>query len=216
MTPFTRGSKSLKCALLGAFVLAAMVLQVMVAQGASATHAYYEFVKDTITNSTLKWNDTGPNENVILTKSWRAGSGVNQDPCDKSTEQSPPGGWLPNGWYDLKGMVNTRDCCEIQGRAFELQNKACSDGTLREDLFIHTEETPNHGQVGCSEPGDDPHCWENDDDYKSVGCIKVKYSDPDTNPNFGISEFHTYFHNNDGGSSQHGSYTINSFILGRT
>lgn len=208
MTLSKQGPKLRTGTLLGAFVVVAVV-QVVGAQPASATHAYYEFVKNTITDSTLKWNDTNTNEVVSLTKSWRAGSGANQDPCDKSTEQSPAGGWLPNGNYDLYQMYNTKDCCEIRGRAWQFQDKACSDGTLRTELFIHSEETASNGQ-DCTAAADDPHCWENDDDYKSVGCIKVRYSEPGAN--WGMSELHTHYHNNDGGYSQHGAYTIPNFI----
>lgn len=209
MTLFRQGSKSLNSAFLGGLALAVM-LQLFVAQPAFASHAYYEFVKNTISDSTLNWKDTSSNEFVTITKSWRAGSGANQDPCDKSTEQSPAGGWLPNGNYDLYQMINTKDCCEIRGRAWQLQDKACSDGTLRTELFIHSEETTNNGQ-DCPTSGDDPHCWENDDDYKSVGCIKVRYSEPGAN--WGMSEFHTHYHNDtQKGYSGHGMYTIPDFI----
>lgn len=52
---------------------------------------------------------------------------------------------------------------------------ACWDGTIRNQLFIHTEETTNNGQT-CSPGVDNPHCWEGTSDYYSNGCIKLARS----------------------------------------
>ncbi len=170
---------------------------------AAADHGYWEFKKSTNKDSTLKWNLTGQyHNNVTASESWRAGSGISTDVC--ATDE----GWLPNGWYDAWGMLNKKDGV-IKGRAIHIQDKVCHDGTIRTELFIHTEETMENDQY-CPTSGDDPYCWETVDDYLSEGCIKVAY--PGGAFNDAIGDVHFYFHNRAGGSSQHGTFTINTFL----
>ena len=108
---------------------------------------------------------------VVETRTWRAGSGMlgraGRNSCVKNT------GWLPNGdyavrqWNDYPGHV-------IKGRAFQLDNKRCSNGTLRQSLFLHTEQGPGSRQ--CRDRRGDQACrWEfpRINDYKSYGCIKL-------------------------------------------
>lgn len=140
---------------------------------------YFEFVKNTNINSTLYWRWMDDYGRCLHSDSWRAGSGVTTDPCQ--TNQ----GWLPNGWYDLDstGHVDGYGGMAIKGRVWSLQDKNCSDGTPRTELFIHTEETQSNGQ-SCSSDPDDPWCWDKTaacstcgagtNDYKSEGCIKVR------------------------------------------
>ena len=86
-------------------------------------------------------------------------------------------GWLPNGdyrvkqWNDYPGNV-------IKGRAFQLDNKRCGNGTLRQDLFLHTEQGPGSRQC-ADRRGDQPCRWEfpRINDYKSFGCIKLAPGD---------------------------------------
>lgn len=67
----------------------------------------------------------------------------------------------------------------IAGRAWQLNDYvSCANGVIRTELFVHSEETSTQGPAtqgtGCPlYPSDDPHCWEGDGDYYSLGCIKV-------------------------------------------
>lgn len=106
--------------------------------------------------------------------SWRAGSGTGpraKDSCAKGE------GWLPNGVY---GFVqhDRRDGTYIDGRVFQLEDKSCRNGTRREMLFIHSEQTVDSGQ--CADlPGDQRCRWEVPrwNDYRSAGCIKMAPAD---------------------------------------
>ncbi len=145
---------------------------------------YFEFVKSTNTNSTLYWRWMDDYGRCIYSASWRAGSGVTTDPCQLNA------GWLPNGWYDLKstGHQDSYSGTSIWGRVWSLQDKACSNGTLRTQLFIHTEETSSRTQI-CSSDPDDPQCWDSTkapgdsaagtNDFRSEGCIKVRRQSPE-------------------------------------
>ncbi len=70
--------------------------------------------------------------------SWRAGSGLGgaagRDSCHRDV------GWLPNGDYAFV-QHDRRNGPAIKGRVFELQTKACHNGTVRQLLFIHSEQT---------------------------------------------------------------------------
>lgn len=100
----------------------------------------------------------------------RAGSGSTTDACQKNY------GWIPDGWYNLKspGHIHHFAGSAIQGRIWRLSDKACHTGVLRTELFIHTEETSSNGQ-SCPTGGDDPFCWEGENDYYSNGCIKLSH-----------------------------------------
>ena len=107
--------------------------------------------------------------------SWRAGSGFGgagtMDSCAKGR------GWLPDGTYSLLQYDDYHGNL-IHGRAFRLSDKRCRNGTLREQLFIHTEASAGNGQ--CADgPGDQVCRWEYPkiNDYRSAGCIKL--SPPD-------------------------------------
>jgi hypothetical protein len=45
----------------------------------------------------------------------------------------------------------------------------------RSELLIHSEMTGDHEQ-DCSGDPDDPWCWDGQDDYYSLGCIKVSWN----------------------------------------
>ncbi len=62
----------------------------------------------------------------------------------------------------------------INGRVFELQPKACRNGTLRQLMFIHSEQNWNNTQCRNTK-GDDGCRWEvpKVNDYRSYGCIKM-------------------------------------------
>jgi hypothetical protein len=153
---------------------------------AGPAEAYYEkfwFVKNTNNNSTLWYkryeSSTGK---VVSQPSWRAGSGVNTNACHTDH------GWLPNGWYDVQGHWNHYAASRISGRVWWLTNKACGSYpyTLRTDLFIHTEETPQNTQDTSLERW----WWDGTTDFYSEGCIKMRPNE--------IGALHTYWSNWDG------------------
>ena len=86
-------------------------------------------------------------------------------------------GWLPNGRYTLRQYDDYAGNL-IHGRAFRLSDKRCSNGTLREQLFIHTESGAGNHQC-ANGPGDQICRWEDPriNDYTSHGCIKMSPSD---------------------------------------
>jgi hypothetical protein len=111
---------------------------------------------------------------VVSRDSWRAGSGL---PGGSATNTCVKGhGWLPNGRYTLRQYDDYAGNL-IHGRAFRLSDKRCGNGTLREELFIHTEAAAGNGQ--CADgPGDQLCRWEfpKVNDYTSHGCIKMSPS----------------------------------------
>ncbi|MGC4112827.1 MAG: hypothetical protein QM747_20890 [Nocardioides sp.] len=106
---------------------------------------------------------------------WRAGSGL---PGGSATNACVKGhGWLPNGRYSLHQYDDYAGNL-IHGRAFRLSDKRCTNGTLREQLFIHTEAGPHNSQC-ANGPGDQICRWEfpRVNDYTSHGCIKMSPAD---------------------------------------
>ena len=111
---------------------------------------------------------------VVQTRSWRSGSGMlgttGRNSCAKNK------GWLPNGPYAVR-QHNDYGGNLIKGRAFQIDNKRCPNGTNRVDLFIHTEQGARNRQ--CPNRRGDQVCrWEAPayNDYKSAGCIKLSPS----------------------------------------
>ena len=133
---------------------------------------YFDFMRDTNTNSLLieTWQDAATGR-IYAQHSWRAGSGFTTNECQVGA------GWLPAGTYNLVGHWNHYDGSKIKGRVWQLSDKRCWNGTLRTELFIHSEETADNGQY-CPTSGDDPFCWEGDSDYVSLGCIKLSRAAP--------------------------------------
>ena len=108
---------------------------------------------------------------VLAHDSWRAGSGF---PGRSATNSCVKGhGWLPNGRYTLRQHDDYAGTL-IHGRAFRLSDKRCANGTLREQLFIHTESAAGNRQC-ADRPGDQICRWEYPkiNDYTSHGCIKM-------------------------------------------
>jgi hypothetical protein len=111
---------------------------------------------------------------VLAHESWRAGSGLpgpgTENPCAKGR------GWLPNGTYALRQYDDYHGTL-IHGRAFRLDDKRCADGTLREQLFLHTEAAAGNRQCPDA-PGDQLCRWEfpRINEYTSHGCIKMSPS----------------------------------------
>jgi hypothetical protein len=140
------------------------------------------------TNGLLAWgyivNDVPP----IHATYWRAGSGLRPD--------DGTNGWLPAGFYSVRGHWDNYNGSRIWGRVWYLSDKRGESGALRTALFIHTEETMYNGQYNPT-AGDDPKCWEGPIDYWSNGCIKLAYPED-------IDRAH-WFWNYRGGTTGHGS-----------
>ena len=162
------------------FVLAAVsaVSLAAVAQaGATVTTFDFHRISNTSSVLTIFRQDTLDGR-VLNQQSYRAGSGLNTNECDSAAYDNV-GGWLPAGNYSLLGHWDQYPGTKIQGRVWRLQDKRCNGGTgtLRTELFIHSEETWTQGQT-CGSPYDERFCWDGDGDYYSVGCIKVSRAAP--------------------------------------
>lgn len=128
--------------------------------------------------STLTWRlfeRRGDAEELVQERSWRAGSGRGwkggRDECRRNV------GWTPKGSYgvtwhqDYAGSV-------VQGGVFRMDDMACHDGTVRRELFLHTEQ--GRGNRQCADArGDQPCRWEvpRFNDYASAGCLKMAPGD---------------------------------------
>jgi hypothetical protein len=168
--------------LVGLLVVAASLFVAAPAESAQATwRGVLTFDKNWQNqfSSRLTWQlyqrQAGGAWKVVETKSWRAGSGLpgraGRNSCARSR------GWLPNGTYRLRQSNNYRGNV-IRGRVFRLDDKACSNGRVRHNLFLHSEQTAGNGQ--CRDRrGDQPCRWEfpRVNDYKSLGCIKMSPGD---------------------------------------
>lgn len=134
--------------------------------GAQSTTYYFQFDKGTNTNSRLNLIKVRSGQQTKVA-SWRAGSGVTTNECEKNK------GWLPNGTYEIKRYNTNYNGSLIKGYAFQLNDKKCENGTtVRTELFIHSEMRQD-GNAGNTEPTR----WDGDSDYKSAGRIKLKPSD---------------------------------------
>ncbi len=139
--------------------------------------AQITFIKSTAHpwNSTIAWDARRQRADgswkVVAHDSWRAGSGLPGSSAENACVKGH--GWLPNGAYTLRQYDDYHGNL-IHGRAFRLSDKRCSNGTLREQLFIHTES--GAGNTQCADaPGDQICRWEfpRINDYTSHGCIKM-------------------------------------------
>ena len=184
------------CARMLLLVVAATAA-ITIAVAPASGHGHFEFHRTSNLNSSLVWvYYPSPNPTAYYSPTWRAGSG-------DSTNCSYIGhGWLPTGWYDVKGHWDHYDQI-IKGLAWYLQDKACGDGTLRKQLFIHTKETAYWGS-SC-----ETYCFDQSTDYYSNGYIKHSHSGygfPDD-----IQTAHWWWHNRDGFSFE-GSKTVNDAL----
>ena len=166
---------------------------------AGATVTTFDFHRITNTNSVLTiYRQELLDGRILNQASYRAGSGLNQNECD-SASYDEVGGWLPSGYYNLWGHYDQYAGTKIQGRVWRLQDKRCNGGTgqIRNDLFIHSEETSTNQQA-CGSPYIERFCWDGDNDYYSVGCIKVS----------AISDLGRLHANWDSWSGSHGSFNL--------
>jgi hypothetical protein len=172
-------------------------LAASLAAPATAADGWWTFDRNTNLSSVLSWRWTNPPDTTEHIRTWRAGSGTTTNECEKGK------GWLPAGWYSLRGHWNDYPGTVVRGRVWWIQDKYCASGTtLRTELFIHTEETRERGQY-CTAAYDDPFCWEREADYYSLGCIKLARPSPVAPFPADMAGAHSYYHTY-GGSPAHG------------
>ena len=127
--------------------------------------------------SSLTWDVykmTGGHRSRLQHKKWRAGSGFNRHSTNSCRRNN---GWLPNGTYRPRLFADYHGN-KIKGRAIYLGQHRCKNGTMRTDLFIHTEQ--GAGSHQCRNRKGDQLCrWEypSYNDYRSYGCIKLSPRD---------------------------------------
>jgi hypothetical protein len=184
--------------------LAAVVAAIAAAAASGGTITTFDFQRTSNTNSLLTISRQDAIDGRILNiASYRAGSGLNGNECDSAAYDNV-GGWLPAGYYSLWGHWHNYQGSLIQGRVWRLQDKRCRGGagTLRTELFIHSEETWANEQA-CHDPYVERFCWDGDGDYYSVGCIKVSRAYPPSPTD--LARLHA---NWDSWSGMHGSFTL--------
>lgn len=165
----TRAIKRTSSRVLVSLMLALVsVMSTSAVANATTYYGWFDYSRNSSNvNGCLGWgyivNDVPP----VRAVHWRAGSGCYLD--DRKN-----GGWLPAGFYLIRGHWNNYVGSAIYGRVWYLSDKINSAGLLRTGLFIHSEETPSNGQYNPT-AGDDPQCWEGVGDYLSMGCIKLAY-----------------------------------------
>ena len=117
---------------------------------------------------------SGGERTTLVRREWRAGSGYFRDATDACVKNR---GWLPNGTYQPRLFADYHGNL-IKGRAIYLGQKACGNGTVRTDLFIHTEQGAHNTQC-ADRPGDQVCRWEYPqvNDYRSYGCVKLSPHD---------------------------------------
>lgn len=211
-----RSPRRLRSLLFVAGLLLASSLLHIPRASAARPCAYFDFARGTNINSTLTWKYVNTFGQCTLSHSYRAGSGDSTDPCQTDH------GWLPTGWYDLAPSYhqNTYSGSAIWGRVWRLQDKACSAGTLRTELFIHSEQTSSNGQV-CTSNADDAQCWDStaapggsnaSNDYYSNGCIKVRRPSPEASVADDVSSIHSDWHNLGAGSGHGVAYASAIYV----
>ncbi len=147
------------------------------ARPANPVRARVVFVKDAHHpfRSRVQWRawrqGPGGRWRLVDHAGWRAGSGFGGPAT--TNECVHDRGWLPDGHYSFVQYDDYRGNL-IKGRVFFLGNKACRNGTVRTDLFIHTE-TGAHNRPCADRPGDQVCRWEYPriNDYRSHGCVKM-------------------------------------------
>jgi hypothetical protein len=153
-----------------ALLVVAVAAGALVSSSLAATNTTFQFSRSSNLSSTLTLFQRDTNTGQVYQRaSWRAGSGTGTNECMSNV------GWLPGGTYTMTLHSDSYGASKIQGRVWQLSDKGCNGGTgtVRTELFIHSEETYQRLQ-SCGS-GDLPFCWEGDHDYYSLGCIKVKH-----------------------------------------
>jgi len=186
----------------GLLVVATLVLGLWSASPAAASPGwgvgnYMWFKPGSLpTNGTLR-TYTGNSQALYMTAGSGDGTG---DECASFH------GRLPNGWYNLKSPYYHSDnkTGTVAGRSWQLSDKQCYNGTIRNDLFIHTEQTSTNEQYCTS--GDSPYCWDDSNDYKSVGCVKASYPNNGFPNSIGVLD--SWWHSVGGTTGQYYSFIL--------
>ncbi|MGW8975046.1 hypothetical protein [Streptomyces platensis] len=144
------------------------------------TYLYFDKNQSNPGNSRLYLMRSIPDAKDQVLAKYRAGSG-DEGPNGKD-ECASSQGWLPNGTYQVlahDAHYNGGDL-GVNGKVIHVEDKVCENGrTTRAELFVHSEMWPE-GSQASPEPGkDSPYRWEGSDDYRSLGCIKLKPADID-------------------------------------
>ena len=166
-----------------ALLLLALVAGLTAAPAATAEDSpryavitFHKNYRDTF-RSTLTWEvfrGTGSHRTSLQRLEWRAGSGYFRDATDSCARSR---GWLPDGTYRPRLFADYHGNL-IKGRAIYLGQKTCARGTMRADLFIHSEQ--GAGSRQCADAKGDQVCrWEYPkvNDYRSYGCVKLAPGD---------------------------------------
>ena len=134
---------------------------------------YRDTHRSTLTWQAFRRNADGSRTSLVR-KQWRAGSGFTRTSTNACVRND---GWLPNGVYHPR-LFSDYGGSVIKGRAIYLGQHRCGNGTMRQELFIHTEQ--GAGSRQCPDRRGDQLCrWEYPkiNDYRSYGCIKLSPAD---------------------------------------
>ena len=88
-----------------ALSMAGFVAGVLPARAEAAYIGWFDYARNNSNiNGTLTWKYTVNDNPPVYSVSWRAGSG--SYPSDRKQTGSQSGGWLPSGWYSIRGHWN--------------------------------------------------------------------------------------------------------------
>lgn len=147
-----------------AMLICALLGTAAVPSTASATRTWFNYNRNSSTvHGSITFNC---DVSTCVSRSYRAGAGNGgRNACQKNN-------WIPIGTYKNNFHRDDFAGSKIRGRVWKISDYQCKSGVIRNDLFVHSEETSSRRQA-CSTSGDDPFCWEGPNDYYSNGCIKV-------------------------------------------
>ncbi|MFI0152662.1 hypothetical protein [Streptomyces lydicus] len=144
------------------------------AAAAGGTYLYFDKNQSSPSNSVLYLKKSVANGRDQVLAKYRAGSG--NGGRNGRNECASMQGWLPNGSYRVLAHTTHHNggARGINGYAIQVQDKVCRNGrTKRTELFVHSEMRPD-GTQGARQPGrDNPYRWDGNNDYFSLGCIKL-------------------------------------------
>jgi hypothetical protein len=164
-------------------VLAALLATVAVAAPTDALAGLFRYEKGGGAIHGRIRAECGPQ---CYTSWYRAGSG------NGGTNGCAKYHWLPNATYTVWGHWDRYDGT-IKGRVWWLNDYYCGNGVVRNELFVHSEETADNGQA-CGSPYLEPYCWDGETDYYSLGCIKVRRRPVDADGSTHLGRLDAFHH----------------------